>query len=181
MTFVSLLSLVLIQTHQDIALELVQTTRIADGQTRIVPIRITQSRQFRHKSLVMILQLTSGSDSREVFVSLPVSHRDMWDKEVFSPILATYFFAKSMPTTFSAIPPELQSQDVPKPPILALRKFLFALIRFHISDCQPDGAGVDIVDQTFWADSLPRSPHSWFVLPSGRTSWVRISLLLHPI
>ncbi|KAF9036995.1 hypothetical protein BDZ89DRAFT_1061691 [Hymenopellis radicata] len=138
----------------DIALELIRTTRIADGQTRIIPIRVTQSRQFRHKSLDMELQLTSGSDSQEVFVSLPVSHHEMWDKDVFSPILATYFFAKSMPSAFIAIPPERQSHDAPKPPILALH-----------------GAGVDIVTATFWADSLPRNPHSWFVLPSGRTSW----------
>lgn len=34
-----------------------------------------------------------------------------------------------------------------------------------------DGAGVDIVNHTFWAESLARHSNSWIVLPSGRTSW----------
>jgi len=40
-----------------------------------------------------------------------------------------------------------------------------------------DGAGVDIIDQTFWADSLPRQDRAWVIIPSGRTSWVIYILL----
>ena len=31
---------------------------------------------------------------------------------------------------------------------------------------------MDIFNQPFWAESLPRQRRSWFILPSGRTPWV---------
>lgn len=35
-----------------------------------------------------------------------------------------------------------------------------------------DGAGVDVIEQSFWQEALPPSNRSWTVIPSGRTSWV---------
>jgi len=37
---------------------------------------------------------------------------------------------------------------------------------------QTDGAGVDVLKQPFWAESLPRQQRSWIIMPSGRTPWV---------
>ncbi|KAG7452898.1 uncharacterized protein BT62DRAFT_989922 [Guyanagaster necrorhizus] len=133
-------------------LTLVRPTRIVEGQTRIVPVRITQTRPFSQASIDLKLTLTSGASEIVTIESLPVDQLSGWTESVYSPIKGTYFYARSMPTVFTALPPRYSGP--PKPPILALH-----------------GAGVDIVEQPFWADALPRNSYSWFVIPTGRTSW----------
>ncbi|KAK0431695.1 uncharacterized protein EV420DRAFT_772169 [Desarmillaria tabescens] len=136
-----------------LTLTLVRPTRIAEGQTRIVPVQITQTRPFNRASIDLKLTLTSGASETIVTIeSLPVNQLSGWMESVYSPIKGSYFYARSMPTVFTALPPRYSGP--PKPPILALH-----------------GAGVDIVDQSFWADALPRNSYSWFVIPTGRTSW----------
>ncbi|KAK0197474.1 hypothetical protein F5146DRAFT_48465 [Armillaria mellea] len=136
-----------------LTLTLVRPTRIAEGQTRIVPIRISQTRPFSQEFIDLKITLTSGASETIVAIeSLPVKQLSGWTESVYSPIKGTYFYARSMPTVFTALPP--RSAGPPKPPILALH-----------------GAGVDVVDQSFWPDALPRNSHSWFVIPTGRTPW----------
>ena len=43
----------------------------------------------------------------------------------------------------------------------------------HMPYGRTDGAGVDILKQTFWADAMPRQERSWVILPEGRSPWVR--------
>ncbi|KAK0502905.1 hypothetical protein EDD18DRAFT_1135549 [Armillaria luteobubalina] len=136
-----------------LTLTLVRPTRIAEGQTRIVPIRVTQTRPFGQEFIDLKITLTSGASETIVAIeSLPVKQLSGWTESAYSPIKGTYFYARSMPTVFTALPPRYVGP--PKPPILALH-----------------GAGVDVVKQSFWADALPRNSHSWYVIPTGRTPW----------
>lgn len=48
------------------------------------------------------------------------------------------------------------------------------MLRSHISLITHtlDGAGVDVLQQSFWAEALPQQDNIWCVIPTGRTSWV---------
>ncbi|KAJ7756820.1 hypothetical protein DFH07DRAFT_473596 [Mycena maculata] len=137
--------------------ELLRPTKIAPSQTRIVPIRIIQTKKYSQPAIAMNLTLASDTDAKPVTVSvkLPLQQLPRWTEKTLSAIKGTYFYAQEMPTAFSAFPPSLENIEGrnPQPPILCLH-----------------GAGVDIA-QSFWIDSLPRQPHSWLVTPSGRTPW----------
>ncbi|KIM87649.1 hypothetical protein PILCRDRAFT_815224 [Piloderma croceum F 1598] len=138
-----------------ILLHLLSETRIAPTQTRIVPLRIIQSKQFLAKELR--INVTAVSDTFTptlISLSFPIHHHSKWTSSSFKPIKASYFFAESMPTPFVVLPPRQPNDGEPRPPILALH-----------------GAGVKILEQSFWADSLPRQQHSWVIMPTGRTSW----------
>ncbi|OAX43816.1 hypothetical protein K503DRAFT_730813 [Rhizopogon vinicolor AM-OR11-026] len=90
-------------------------------------------------------------------VNIPIRHIPMWTPTSYTAIRATYNVGFSNSTIFSVLPPRLpndEGEGGPREPILALH-----------------GAGVDIVTQTFWADSLPRQDKAWVIIPSGRTSW----------
>lgn len=50
--------------------------------------------------------------------------------------------------------------------------FLDTFGHYHNSD----GAGVDIFGHDFWVKAMPENPRSWTVIPTGRTSWVRVLL-----
>ncbi|KII88901.1 hypothetical protein PLICRDRAFT_175154 [Plicaturopsis crispa FD-325 SS-3] len=137
-----------------IRVELVRETVLAPSQTRIIPLRITQTALYTLPEIPINLTVKSGSTSSVISTVLSVKHRQTWSASDFTPLKATYFYAESTPTSFFAIPPIEKNLDRPVPPILATH-----------------GAGVDIVDTSFWADSLRRQQHSWVVLPTGRTSW----------
>lgn len=97
----------------------------------------------------------SNVDERQIFrVNVPIRHIPMWTSVSYTAIRATYNLGFSNPTIFLVLPPRYPNKGGPKEPILALH-----------------GAGVDIIDQTFWADSLPRQDRAWVIIPSGRTSW----------
>ncbi|KAG1842649.1 hypothetical protein DFJ58DRAFT_731968 [Suillus subalutaceus] len=100
----------------------------------------------------------SDIDEQQIFrVNVPIRHIPMWTSVSFTAIRATYNLGFSNPTIFLALPPRYPDEDGEgglKEPILALH-----------------GAGVDIINQTFWADSLPRQDRAWVIIPSGRTSW----------
>ncbi|KAJ7470355.1 hypothetical protein FB451DRAFT_1038083 [Mycena latifolia] len=138
--------------------ELLRPTRIAPSQTRIVPLRIIQTAQFSRPRLDIKLTVTSDTDTKSMTVSvvLPLKHLPRWSEKTLSAIKGSYFYAQEMPTVFSVFPPLLDNVEdqKPQPPILCLH-----------------GAGVDIISQAFWIDSLPRQQHSWLITPSGRTPW----------
>ncbi|KAG1819476.1 uncharacterized protein BJ212DRAFT_1445932 [Suillus subaureus] len=100
----------------------------------------------------------SDVDEQRIFrVNVPIRHIPMWTSVSFTAIRATYNLGFSNPTIFLVLPPRYPKKEGEvglKEPILALH-----------------GAGVDIVNQTFWADSLPRQDKAWVIIPSGRTSW----------
>ncbi|KAI0664567.1 hypothetical protein C8Q70DRAFT_1041331 [Cubamyces menziesii] len=137
-------------------LELVRETRLAPGQTRIVPIRFTQKQPIDMKHLEFTLTVISGNATSTVDVALPVQNRAQWNAINGAPlgIKASYLGFGAMPAAFLVTPPEHPNVGSPKPPILALH-----------------GAGVDIFEFGFWTQALPRQRHSWIVLPAGRTAW----------
>lgn len=100
----------------------------------------------------------SNVDEQQIFrVNVPIRHIPMWTSINYTAIRATYNLGFSNPTIFLVLPPRYSNNEGeggPKEPILALH-----------------GAGVDIIDQTFWTDSLPRQDRAWVIIPSGRTSW----------
>lgn len=119
--------------RQGLTLTLIRPTRIAEGQTRIVPIRITQTRPFSQAFIDLKITLTSGASETIVTIeSLPVKQLSGWTESVYSPIKGTYFYARSMPTVFLALPPRYAGP--PKPPILALRTFLPSPPSHHSKD-----------------------------------------------
>ncbi|KAF9234792.1 hypothetical protein BU15DRAFT_65421 [Melanogaster broomeanus] len=172
--------------------------RIAPTQTRVVPLRLSISPFERIPEDVMELDLelicvssssasllapitdlvightptTVESVAQRTFVlraSLPLTHVPLWTETEHVPVRATYFFAGSMVTAFSVKPPRLAFDGgVWRPhdgsytkqrcrgnePILALH-----------------GAGVEVLTQSFWADSLMRQKYAWVVMPQGRTAW----------
>ncbi|KAI0933809.1 hypothetical protein AcV5_005858 [Taiwanofungus camphoratus] len=136
--------------NASIALSLVNETRLAPTQTRIVAIRIIQNGPFHKDEIVFDVHLMSGNSSITLHVSLPIKQHGQWPTS----IKASYFFATSMPTSFLVVPPEEQNSGEPRPPILALH-----------------GAGVDIFEAPFWIEALPRQKRSWLIAPTGRTAW----------
>ncbi|KAH8102881.1 hypothetical protein BXZ70DRAFT_1006072 [Cristinia sonorae] len=141
---------------ESIHIELLRETRLAPTQTRVIPLRLSQTSASVDTELNIELTATfpSSNDAVQISVTLPVTHHAQWKAETFSVLRSTYFFASSMPTTFLAIPPIFQNKDPILPPVLALH-----------------GAGVDIINMPFWAEALPRQKHSWIVAPVGRTEW----------
>ena len=109
-------------------------------------------------------------------MSLPVTHLPHWSSDT-SPafhIKSAYLYSGFTPTAFLVKPP-LELPSTPQAPVVALRMISPPLIRSLLTCLFPlDGAGVDILDLPFWRDTLPRQGQSWTIIPSGRTSWVRI-------
>ncbi|KAL1691452.1 hypothetical protein GGG16DRAFT_53664 [Schizophyllum commune] len=155
---------------------------LAPSQTRIIPIRLSQTLplppDIQSISITLTLQKEELIDGRH----LQSSH----DRELYGPltagtvtltfsipvvnfatpltksgkyIKATYLYSGTMPTAFYAIPPASGSLELQGPVLLALH-----------------GAGVDILSTTFWQEALLRVDKHWTVVPSGRTSWVRFLL-----
>ncbi|KAK7023879.1 transmembrane protein [Favolaschia claudopus] len=142
-----------------LTVDLLRPTTLAPSQTRIVPLRIIQTKPFTRPTLGIRLTLTSSSSKNQevtLSASLPIKHLPAWSKgDNLSAIMGSYFYAQEMPTAYTAFPPLLDNVEhqEPQPPILCLH-----------------GAGVDIA-QSFWIDSLPPQQHSWVVAPAGRTAW----------
>ncbi|KAI9568965.1 hypothetical protein HD554DRAFT_2254838 [Boletus coccyginus] len=169
--------------------------RIAPTQTRIIPLRISFPERIPKDIKQLDVELTcvlstasyqltveqvssyTRDDSQSMIqitfalrAALPLTHVPLWTQEDHVPIHASYFFAKSMPTVFVVKPPreafgdshivlgQHDNIDASKckgnEPILALH-----------------GAGVDILSQSFWPDSLLRQKYAWVVMPQGRTAW----------
>ncbi|KAF9452861.1 hypothetical protein P691DRAFT_721023 [Macrolepiota fuliginosa MF-IS2] len=140
--------------NPEIHVQLKNPTRIAPSQLRIIPLTITQDKPFYGNNLLFAVTATHESgQEHHIPISMPVTQLSAVQPHEPVALKATYIFGDAMPTAFLAIPPTNKPRTS-HPPILALH-----------------GAGVDIFDQSFWAQSLPRSNLSWTILPSGRTSW----------
>lgn len=165
-----------------LTLTLLEPIRIAPTQTRIVPLRITllDNEYISEKVTELVVELTclrsdhavhtsETTHAKEVVLSVtvPLDHIRLWTQNNYTPIRATYFFARSMVTAFALVPPKFPfakpncdgygdngSECAGNEPILALH-----------------GASVDILAQPWWPDSLPRQKHAWIVMPQGRTEW----------
>ncbi|KAI0781232.1 hypothetical protein BD413DRAFT_600635 [Trametes elegans] len=144
------------ETANDLKLEVVQKTRLAPNQQRIVPIRLLQTGPLKADKLEFTLTIVSDEETRTVDVVIPVVNHAHWDTSAGqkTSIKASYFYASSTPTEFLVAPPAQPNASAPSPPILALH-----------------GAGVDIFANTFWIQAIPRQEHSWVITPSGRTEW----------
>ncbi|KAI5835596.1 hypothetical protein K523DRAFT_368134 [Schizophyllum commune Tattone D] len=150
---------------------------LAPSQTRIIPIRLSQTsplpQDVQSLSITLTLQreeLIGGdhiqsSHDRDLYGPLTAETTTLtffipvvnFAKPLTEPgkyIKATYLYSGTMPTAFYAIPPASGSLKLKGPVLLALH-----------------GAGVDILSTTFWQEALPRVDKHWTVVPSGRTSW----------
>ncbi|KAF9228756.1 alpha/beta-hydrolase [Gyrodon lividus] len=128
--------------------------RIAPTQMRVIPLRLLISSFERIPEDVVELDVELTCETFILRTSLPLTHIPLWTETEHIPIRATYFFAGSMVTAFSVKPPRKAKRCRGNEPILALH-----------------GAGVDILTQSFWADSLMRQKYAWVVIPQGRTAW----------
>jgi hypothetical protein len=93
------------------------------GQTRILPIRIAQSRAFSADTLSFDVLATSGESSLVLPVQLHLSQLDSWSMGDTPAIKAAYFSSDTAPIGFITLPPKNlnASHQIPGPPILALR------------------------------------------------------------
>ncbi|KIK95035.1 hypothetical protein PAXRUDRAFT_780281 [Paxillus rubicundulus Ve08.2h10] len=149
--------------------------RIAPTQTRVIPLRLSISPLERiPKDIVELdVELTCVSSSTALFLktfilraSLPLIHIPLWTETVHVPIRATYFLSKSMVTAFSVKPPRKAFGEV------VWRKDNCSETRGNEPILALHGAGVDVLTQSFWADSLMRQTYAWVVMPQGQTAWV---------
>ena len=155
-------------------------TQLAPSQTRIIPLKLTQRDQLTVAELRILLYAKSASGLEStVYVTIPVKNHRIWDSTVGDTIKATYLFSGSSPTAFLAKPPVYEENGLTRPPLLALRRLNsmpcipISLIYYH----HLDGAGVEIFQNDFWPQALPRQQFSWTIMPSGRTAWVRVPLV----
>ena len=157
-------------------LSLLTHTKFVLGQTRILPLRISQSKAFIGDTLSFDIHVTSGGSSETLSVRVPVTQLGHWSKSGVVAIKASYFSPDAVPIGFITLPPTnpIPPLKAPSPPILALRSYIYQCgdVTSHASSARTDGAGVDIFKLPFWAESLPRQQRSWVILPSGRTPWV---------
>ena len=161
-------------------MQVLADTQLAPSQTRIIPLKLTQRDQLTVAELRILLYAKSASGLEgTVYVTVPVKNHQIWDSTVGDTIKATYFFSGSSPTAFLAKPPVYEENGLTRPPLLALR-------RLNSMPCIPisliysydlDGAGVEIFQNDFWPQALPRQQFSWTIMPSGRTAWVRVLLV----
>ncbi|KDR81373.1 hypothetical protein GALMADRAFT_263657 [Galerina marginata CBS 339.88] len=148
--FFSLLTLTI---EQGMTLQLRTKVKIAPSQTRVLPISIEQSLPYFGENVAVNVTLVCGDSVHTISVIIPIIHRQLSTPERQS-IKGTFFFANSTPSAFIAIPPRTSEHTEKAPPILTLH-----------------GAGVDVLVQEFWAQSLPDNKASWMIVPTGRTSW----------
>ncbi|KAI0273854.1 hypothetical protein BC834DRAFT_815835 [Gloeopeniophorella convolvens] len=139
-----------------LALSLVAEIRLAPGQTRVLPVRISQSKPFTDDTLSFDVHADSGGSTVILPVKVDVSQLGHWSSAGVSKAMrASYFSTDTGPMTFMVLSPaEANAPGTRSPPVLALH-----------------GAGVDILKHHFWVEAVPRQKHSWIIFPSGRTPW----------
>lgn len=148
--------------------------RLASNQLRVLPLRISHNTALSSDvdAIPIELAFTSKDQETNFVVNIPIRHRAFPGKG----IIATYFYAESMPTAFAVNSPTGPSEaGEERAAVVALRMLLSfctageALILFFFFS---DGAGVDAINMKMWHDALPQRRHSWTILPTGRTEWV---------
>ncbi|KAL7283154.1 hypothetical protein ACG7TL_002580 [Trametes sanguinea] len=95
--------------QEALQLDILQETRIAPTQTRIVPIKLTQSLPVTAEALKFTLTIVSDETTSRLDVALQVKHRAHWGEVVESSagagIKGSYFWGGSTPTAFLATAP----------------------------------------------------------------------------
>jgi hypothetical protein len=115
---------------QGLSVDLVKPTRVAPKQTRILPLKITQTSPFNLTEIGVTLSLRSSELKTTMDVVLAVRQLGALHASDHSQIKASYFYAETSPTAFYAIPPLQQNEGQPRPPIIALRMIIYlALIQ----------------------------------------------------
>ena len=112
-------------------MKLQQPIKIAPGQTRVVPLRLSQHSPFKGTQLHITLHVAKEEENtgervtKEVSITLPLRHLPAWPHiEQRVAIRASYLVAYANPTFFSVLPPLLAGRGSDKVPILALRAYL---------------------------------------------------------
>ena len=108
-------------------LSLLTPTQFAPGQTRILPIRISQSKPFYGDSLSLDVFIVSTGPSWNLSVRLPFTQLDHWSGTGAAAIRASYFSPDTAPIGFIALPPTDSTAPLKAPtsPILALRLYIY--------------------------------------------------------
>ena len=105
-------------------LSLLSPTRFAPGQTRILPIRISQSKPFYGNTLSLDV---SVGPSWAFSVQVPVTQLSYWPGTGAAAIRASYFSPDTTPIGFIALSPtdSIAALKAPSSPILALRLYIY--------------------------------------------------------
>lgn len=114
---------------QALGLSLTEKIRVSPTQTRIVPIRITQSEPFFGGHIQFRLSLTSESAGVTTLVlRIPVKHVPQLLDYKNKAIVSSYFYSAADPTPFLAIPPSNVGEESSNLtlPVLALRLCFFS-------------------------------------------------------
>jgi len=104
-----------------VRLGLKHTIRLAKGQTRLLPLEISQITPFFGDEIAVDVHLESAQGAQILPITLPVKH---WEGP--RAIRASFFFANSIPSIFCAIPPPVNT-DTPSIPVVALRNYLYVV------------------------------------------------------
>ncbi|KAJ1303699.1 hypothetical protein OPQ81_008124 [Rhizoctonia solani] len=147
----------------EIHLELVEPTRIAPSQTRLVSMRLTQAKRLTipNASLTLELRLrpenNSHSKAQTISVTIPIQNHPSFSQpsEDTQGILLTYHSVSGTPASAVVLPPPNESHQ-----ITSRSRILLAL----------HGAGV-MHTHSFWISALPRPEHAWVLVVQGLTPW----------
>ncbi|KAI0698480.1 hypothetical protein BC835DRAFT_1268955 [Cytidiella melzeri] len=138
-----------------LTIRLSEKTRIAPGQTTVIPLTIIQHDAFIEDSIELEFHLKSSSGAETtVATSLDLKHLTNWDSTSYSPIVSTHLSPHLTPTAFLSIPPKVTGTHGTKTPLLFLH-----------------GAGVDVLTSHSIGCAPPRQSQSWVIMPTGRTAW----------
>ncbi|KZT53551.1 hypothetical protein CALCODRAFT_474549 [Calocera cornea HHB12733] len=132
---------------------------LAPLQTRIIPLRISQSGPIPAAVESIPFSISFSTPDRAhayiVDVDIPIKHRrPWWTHKEHETLLSTYLLS-GLPQAFVALPPLSPNPagSVAAPVILGLH-----------------GAGVSL-EFPFWPASVDRKEHNWAVFASGGTEW----------
>ena len=105
-------------------LSLLRPTRFAPGQTRIAPIRISQSKPFYGDTLSLDV---SVGPLGALSVRVPVTQLDYWSGTGATAIRASHFSPETTPIGFITLPPtdSIAPLKASTSPILALRLYIY--------------------------------------------------------
>lgn len=108
-------------------LSLLTPTPFAPGQTRILPIRISQSKPFYGDTLSLDVFIASVDSLWALSVRVPVTQLGHWSRTGAAAIRASYSSPDTAPIGFVALPPtdSIAPLNAPSSPILALRLYIY--------------------------------------------------------